>query len=105
MIIRHFRHIPIRQLLFLTLDFPSRNVRLEAPPEICCAHACVDDGEGDQDDGHDSESGKGTANGIVEAVARRTALVHADKFKEEIGKASEVEDLDGSVSNLVVFLG
>lgn len=56
-VIRHLRHVMIREFLLFTLHLPSRDVWFQATAEVGGAHASVDDGEDDQDDRDDGESG------------------------------------------------
>lgn len=92
MVIRHLRHIAIRQFLVLALHLPARDMRFQTLAEIGGAHACVDDGQDNEDDGEDGKGGERSANGI-EDFAVLTGLVHADELEEEVAEAGEVEDL------------
>lgn len=56
-VVRHLRHVVIREFLFLALQLPSRDVGFQAAAEVGGTHAGVDDGEDDEDDGDDREGG------------------------------------------------
>lgn len=56
-VIRHLRHVMVRELLLFTLQLPPRDVWFQAMAEVGRAHASVDDGEDDQDDRNDGKGG------------------------------------------------
>lgn len=67
------------------------NIRLQSFTEVFRAHACVDDGENDEDHCNDRECGEGASNGYVETFLRR--MVHPDELEEKVGETSEIQDL------------
>lgn len=73
------RHLHILNLLVLALDFPSRDMRLEASAEVVHAHARVDDGDDDEDDRDD---GKGRERRTsFEILLLSHALIHSDELE------------------------
>ncbi len=47
----------VGQFLLFTLHLPPRDMRFQTATEVGRAHACVDNGEDDQDDRNDGEGG------------------------------------------------
>lgn len=78
-------------------------VLLEALAKVAHADDGVDDGENDQEDGDDGESGQRPADGhVVLAVSR---LVDADQLEDEVAQSTEIEDDDGDNAQLVLAAG
>ena len=68
------------------------DVRLQATVEVVCAHACVDDGDHDQDKSDDGEEGHRGPSGQIEGGRKR--VVHAVQLEAEVGHGGEEEQND-----------
>ena len=67
-------------------------MRLQAPVEVVRAHASVDDGDHDQDEGDDGEEGhRGPGGQILRERGRR---VHSVQLEAEVGHGGEEEQDD-----------
>lgn len=86
--IGHFVH---RALLVLAFELPPLDVGFQTSAEIVRAHACVDDGENDEDHRDDGEGGERAADWYVGPLL--VAVVHPDELEEEVGEAGEIKDL------------
>ena len=94
--IRHFVH---RNLLVLAFELPPLDVRFQPSAEVVRAHACIDDGEDDEDHRDDGEGGQRAPYGYV--IRYLSAVVHPDELEEEVGEAGEIENLRTAIVSSV----
>lgn len=81
--------------LFLWATLLLVDVRLQTSVEIVHAHAGVDNGDHNQDEGDDSEEGHRRASRQV--LRERGRRVHAEELEAEVGHGCKKEKLIHSV--------
>jgi len=95
--------VRVRILLLKIGAFGLHKVLFQAGTEIAHADECVDDGQDDENDGHDSKRSERTLNRHV--VLCLGWLVHPHKLVKEVGQSTKVEQNDQAHAGFVLAAG
>lgn len=94
---RQVRHLRDIRLLVLVIWFPGSKVRFQPLIKVCSADAGIDNGDENKYDGDDGKGRHRLSDWYIILHLRR-GMPHSDEFEEEVGKASEIQQLCSSES-------